>query len=34
MRLENAQHTASAYVTCVFGVPEREIIHTVKNIGS
>jgi quercetin dioxygenase-like cupin family protein len=27
MRLEKAQHTASAYVTCVFGVPEREVIQ-------
>ena len=29
MRLENAQHTASAYVTCVFGVPEREVIQAL-----
>ena len=27
MRLEKAQHTASAYVTCVFSVPEREVIQ-------
>ena len=27
MRLEKAQHTASAYVTCVFGVPEPEVIQ-------
>ena len=27
MRLKKAQHTASAYVTCVFGVPEPEVIQ-------
>ena len=28
MRLEKAQHTASAYFTFVFAVPERDVIHT------
>ena len=27
MLVEKAQHTASAYVTCVFGVPEPEVIQ-------
>ena len=27
MRLEKTERTASAYVTCVFGVPEREVIQ-------
>jgi len=27
MRLEKAQQTASAYVTCVFGVPEPEVVE-------
>jgi hypothetical protein len=27
MRLEKAQHTASAYLTFVFAVPEREVIQ-------
>ena len=27
MRLEKAKHTASAYITCVFAVPEREVVE-------
>ena len=28
MRIEKTQQTASAYVTCVFGVPEREVVES------